>query len=143
MLKIRLEAEQREQRENTDTHYQSEKLYFRRNKSTVQLYTPGVFTLRRHSYPSNLPVNMTKIKTPDCTVCNRKFDKIEYLNNHMQKAHNEPDHKRIERLTEAEEAKIVCELCDKIFPNRVQKSNHKLLVHTVRDEILKCDYQCR
>ena len=35
---------------------------------------------------------------------------------------------------------ISCELCDKVFPNRVQKSNHKLLVHTVRAEILKCDY---
>ena len=37
-------------------------------------------------------------------------------------------------------AKIVCELCEKIFPNRVLKSNHKLLVHTVRAEFLKCDY---
>ena len=34
----------------------------------------------------------------------------------------------------------MCELCNKVFPNRVQKSNHKLLVHTVRDEDLSCDY---
>ena len=34
----------------------------------------------------------------------------------------------------------ICELCDKAFPNRVQKSNHKLLVHTVREEDLNCDY---
>ena len=35
---------------------------------------------------------------------------------------------------------IVCELCDKVFPNRVQKSNHKLLVHTVREEEIQCDF---
>ena len=35
---------------------------------------------------------------------------------------------------------IVCELCDKVFPNRVQKSNYKLLVHTVREEEIKCEF---
>ena len=84
----------------------------------------------------------------------------------MQKVHNESDNDRMTRLTEiiqssleserqekvsivfqpTEEKKpqkkavIVCELCDKVFPNRVQKYNHKFLVHTVRDEDLSCDY---
>ena len=40
------------------------------------------------------------IKTPDCKICNTKFDKIEYPNIHMQKVHNESDNDRMNRLTE-------------------------------------------
>ena len=46
----------------------------------------------------------------------------------------------VENSIPEKKVNIVCELCEKVFPNRVQKSNHKLLVHTVRAEILKCDY---
>ena len=105
------------------------------------------------------------MKTPDCNICYSAFDKFELLNNHMQKAHQETDNDRMIRLAETFSSSMenrqseklcitpqvtdqgkqnvqayICELCDKIFPNRVQKSNHKLLVHTVRDERLPCDY---
>ena len=34
----------------------------------------------------------------------------------------------------------ICELCDKVLPNKTQKSNHMLFQHTVRKDRLKCDY---
>ena len=108
---------------------------------------------------------MTQMKTPDCNICYSTFDNFELLNKHMQNAHQETDNDRMIRLAETfqsarqneqqekvcitpkvleqekqKEEAYICELCDKNFPNRVQKSNHKLLVHTVREERLPCDY---
>ena len=88
--------------------------------------------------------NMPGIKSPDCNICMKKFAKLELFNNHMRIVHKESDNDRTNRLTatikENQLVKIVCELCEKVFPNRVEKSNHKLFVHTVRAEILQCDY---
>ena len=112
---------------------------------------------------------MIQIKVPNCNICNKTVDTFDNLNTHMHKVHQESDNDRMIRLqktfqsaleneklekcstipkvtdqgkteVKANTASEQCELCDKIFPNRVQKSNHKLLVHTVRDERLQCDY---
>ena len=44
------------------------------------------------------------------------------------------------QIVKTDKDSIVCELCDKIFDNRVQKYNHKRFQHTVTTEILKCEY---
>ena len=41
-----------------------------------------------------LPSGMEAMRTPTCTECNRKFEKIEYFNIHMTNVHKEtPDHR--------------------------------------------------
>ena len=34
----------------------------------------------------------------------------------------------------------ICDLCDKVLPNKTQKSNHMLFQHTISNSRLKCDY---
>ena len=73
----------------------------------------------------------------------------------MTKAHNESDHDRIERLYKTfsshpssvkednkseEKMDNVCELCEKILPNKVQKNNHKLFQHTVKADKINCEF---
>lgn len=63
---------------------------------------------------------------------------------HIEKCHSggKPVHKvnnDKDQQAHAQSA-IVCELCDKIFENRVQKYNHKRFQHTVTAETLKCEY---
>ena len=84
-----------------------------------------------------------KINKPsfDCTECGLIFENTQEQNSHNQKIHASgliPN--IIVDINSEEKSEIVCELCEKVFPNRVQKSNHKLLVHTVREEDIKCDY---
>ena len=72
----------------------------------------------------------------DCTECG-----IIFKDNHNQKIHASGRiPKVIVEKKQEETIQIVCELCEKVFLNRVQKSNHKLLVHTVREENIKCDF---
>ena len=42
--------------------------------------------------------------------------------------------------SEEENSENICDLCDKVLPNKTQKSNHMLFQHTVRQDRLKCDY---
>ena len=71
-----------------------------------------------------------------CTFCEKLFTYNEGMKRHIEIKHSihEGGEKTEENIV------IVCELCDKVFPNRVQKSNNKLLVHTVREEEIKCDF---
>ena len=127
------------------------------------------------------------MQSPDCIICSIQFDKMENLNNHMQKQHKESDNDRLNRLTltiqtsldnnisvkdlsctecgvmfktkEEQEshikryhcretvsdkvkdkAEFICELCDRVFTNQVVMSNHKLFLHTVKTDKMKCDY---
>ena len=98
---------------------------------------------------------MTNLSNPECTLCLVKLDNFECLRIHMTKAHNESDHDRIERLYKTfsshpssvkednkseEKMDNVCELCEKILPNKVQKNNHKLFQHTVKADKIKCEF---
>ena len=88
------------------------------------------------------------LKNPNCIICNVKFENMEHLNSHMQKRHQESDNDRMNRLTLTiqtsldtnEMAEFSCELCERAFPNQVQMSNHKLFLHTVKTDKMKCDY---
>ena len=90
------------------------------------------------------------MKVPDCSHCNAKFDKIEYLNTHMMKRHQESDNDRMNRLTQtfqssldSEKAKMdkfICDLCDKPFTSMGQKVNHMIHIHTVGTTELHCDF---
>ena len=42
---------------------------------------------------------MTAMKNPRCTLCAKGFQKLEYLNVHMQNFHGESKHDRMNRLT--------------------------------------------
>ena len=86
-----------------------------------------------------------------CTECGLLFENGEQLNCHNQEHHacgiiQEPisasnsakKTEIIDKPNTKEKSKIICELWDKIFLNRNQKSSHKLLVHTVKTEYIKC-----
>ena len=78
-------------------------------------------------------VTKPDLPTTQCIICEKSFDKIEYLNVHMRSNHHESDHERIERLTQtfrsmtveesSEEKKQVkftsydCSECGLIFTN--------------------------
>ena len=49
---------------------------------------------------------MPSLMAPVCIVCNKKFDNMEYLGNHMKNIHSESDHSKIERLTETTKATL-------------------------------------
>ena len=67
----------------------------------------------------------------DCSVCGMIFKNSQEQNTHNQKIHASVLIPNVILDTKSEvKPQIVCELCDKVVPNRVQKSNHKLLVHT-------------
>ena len=98
---------------------------------------------------------MTNLSNPECTLCYVKFDNFECLRVHMTKTHNESEHSKMERLNTTFSSQIssvkvdkkteeqmdnVCELCEKILPNKVQKNNHKLFQHTVRADKIKCEF---
>ena len=109
-----------------------------------------------------LQVEPSKMKTPDCSICNTKFDYMELLNNHMQKRHLESPNDRMDRLTmtiqesidseksenglevtknrENTEDMLSCNLCDKPFGSKGPLINHMLLVHTVRTKEIHCDF---
>ena len=75
------------------------------------------------------------------TECGMVFKTIEEQHSHNQKVHASGLVTNIKIDTKPDrKVDIVCELCDKLFPNRIQKSNHKLLVHTVREDQIQCDY---
>ena len=87
--------------------------------------------------------NNTELNIPsfDCSECGMIFKNNQEQSTHNQKVHSSGlvPNVLVDNKPEVK-IQIVCELCDKVFPNRVQKYNHKLLVHTVREEEIKCDF---
>ena len=77
-------------------------------------------------------------------VCAKGFSTKSDWIGHIEKCHS--DDKHIHKVNNDKDQQtgaqsvIVCELCDKIFENRVQKYNHKRFQHTVTAETLKCEY---
>ena len=85
-------------------------------------------------------VTKPDLPTTQCIICEKSFDKIEYLNVHMRPNHHESDHERMERLTEtfrsmtvkeSNEEKIQvkftsfeCSECGLIFTNSKEQKNH-------------------
>ena len=99
-------------------------------------------TVKNALYQESIKRNTDKnVKSFDCTECGELFE-----NNQEQTIHNQKVHASglipnimVDKKQDLNK-QIVCDLCDKVFPNRVQKSNHTLLVHTVREEKIKCDF---
>ena len=73
-------------------------------------------------------------KSFDCVECGEIFSSRE-----EQTIHNKNHH--INSLVNKEDDNDnVCDLCDKVLPNKTQKSNHMIFQHTVNSDILQCDY---
>ena len=78
---------------------------------------------------------------PDCA---KGFStKSEWIG-HIEECHSGDKHVHIVKNDKGQKTDvksvIVCELCDKIFENRLQKYNHKIFQHTVTAETLTCEY---
>ena len=76
------------------------------------------------------------LKSDENKKTNEKTSKVTFSeeNNHNIKDHVISDN------SEEDIDDNICELCDKVLPNKTQKSNHMLFQHTVRKDRLKCDY---
>ena len=78
------------------------------------------------------------MRTPDCSICKIKFEKMEYLNIHMKNIHQESDNDRKNRLElliqeSTNSGKIVkdfsCSECRHTFKNCDEQNRHNKEVH--------------
>ena len=78
--------------------------------------------------------SLVQFKSYDCTECGNIFSTSEEQKSHYQYCNDNSV------VSKEDDTDIVCELCDKVLPNKRQKSNHMLFQHTVTADRLKCDY---
>ena len=82
-----------------------------------------------------------RVKYFSCSECGKLFVNRDELNRHNENVHARNKTSQNVVITQPHElVGFVCELCERSFPNQVRMSNHKLFMHTVKTNNMKCDY---
>ena len=94
------------------------------------------------TFTSILRQESSKVKqVSGCSECGVFFTTHDEQNTHNKNYHKLSIVKDVIEDTDFEfRTELICELCDRVFPNIIQRNNHRLLVHTVKSDQMICDY---